>query len=157
MDLWTPVAHPFDLDTRSARDGATGDHRRRGDRVGEILLFATENPLVCELGYAVNDEGPGFSAVLYGVLLSVEGSAVGLLVIDEWGACIGLKCSASAVGTRGVCGGQGKAGCDSREDHAHNLLQQPTCEWPSGSELCAPHDSCSTAMPQELNIATVGD
>ena len=72
MNEWTPVAHPFDLEQARSylqRAAARAAHEMVQRAVtedgvtalGEILLFATEVPLVCELGYAVNADSRGRS------------------------------------------------------------------------------------------------
>ncbi|MGN6330124.1 MAG: GNAT family N-acetyltransferase [Motilibacteraceae bacterium] len=64
MDRWTPLAHPFDADAAKAYVEAAEAGRQHGllqlavtkdggQPLGEVLLFGTDEPGVCELAYAV--------------------------------------------------------------------------------------------------------
>lgn len=64
MDRWTPLAHPFDEAAARAYVEAAVAGRQHGllqlaittdgsTPLGEVLLFGTDEPSVCELAYAV--------------------------------------------------------------------------------------------------------
>ncbi|HEU4675542.1 MAG TPA: GNAT family N-acetyltransferase [Motilibacteraceae bacterium] len=70
MDRWTPLAHPFDEAAARAYVEAAVAGRQHGllqlaitidgsTPLGEVLLFGTDEPGVCELAYAVGAEHRG--------------------------------------------------------------------------------------------------
>lgn len=70
MDRWTPLAHPFDPDVATSYVERAHNGRARGSLqlaitedgdvpLGEVLLFPTDDPNVCECAYAVGAEHRG--------------------------------------------------------------------------------------------------
>ena len=72
MDRWTPLAHPFDADVAASYVERAHSGRHKGSLqlaitedgdvpLGEVLLFPTDDPAVCEFAYAVGAEHRGRS------------------------------------------------------------------------------------------------
>lgn len=79
MDRWTPLAHPFDEKAARAYVDAAHAGRAHGllqlaittdgaTPLGEVLLFGTDEPGVCELAYAVGAEHRGKALAARSVL-----------------------------------------------------------------------------------------
>jgi RimJ/RimL family protein N-acetyltransferase len=88
MDRWTPLVHPFDEAVAiayvgSSREALAADLLQfavtedGGEPLGEVLLFGTDEPLTCELAYAVGSShrGRGLAARSVRALLPAAAAA----------------------------------------------------------------------------------